>query len=61
MIYIVIYDDDLCYRKESYFFDFNHAKRWCQLNRHNWMRWKIKDEKGHEKYGGCNGQSYNGM
>ena len=60
MIYKVVYDDDLCYHKESYFFSLEQAKNWCKLNKHNWMRWHIEDEKGHWKHGGCNGTSYNG-
>ena len=62
-IYKVVYDDDLCYRHVSWFFDLDTAKKWCRLNKHNWMQWHVYDvydKEGHEKYGGCNGQSYNG-
>ena len=59
-VYKVVYDDDLCYHYVSWFFDLETAKKWCKLNKHNWMRWHIYDEKDHEKYGGLNGQSYNG-
>lgn len=59
-IYKVVYDDDLCYRYVSWFFDLDIAKKWCKLNKRNWMRWHVYDEEGHERYGGCNGPSYNG-
>ena len=59
-MYKVIYDDDLCYHKESFFYTLELAKKWCKLYKHSWMRWRIEDEKGQWKYGGCNGQSYNG-
>ena len=42
------------------FQDLETAKKWCKLNKHNWMRWRIYDKEGHQKHGGCNGQSYNG-
>ena len=60
-IYKVEYEDDLCYNNVSWFFDLETAKKWCNLNKHNWMRWHVYDEKGHEKYGGCNGPSYHGV
>lgn len=60
MLYTVIYDDDLCYHRESYFFTLQEAKQFCKINKHNWMRWKIKDEKGHDVSGGCNNTSYYG-
>ena len=59
-MYTVIYDDDLCYHKESFFITFKLAKNWVGLYKHNWMRWKVYDENNHLKFGGCNGNSYNG-
>ena len=59
-IYKVIYEDDLCYCYTSWFFNLDTAKKWCKLNKYIWMRRHVNDEKGHEKYGGCNGLSYHG-
>jgi hypothetical protein len=59
--YTVTYEDDLCHRYSSFFFDYKIARKWCELNKHNWMRWHLYDSEGREKYGGCNGSSYCGM
>ncbi len=59
-VYKVVYDDDLCYHCVSWFFDLETAKKWCKLNKYKWIRWRVFDKEGHERYGGCNGQSYNG-